>query len=186
MGAVDSTVTVKGMDGMRRTLRDFWNWYERNYALNVGITAVLFAFQLVHLSWLSLDVVAERLTGTGYFPLTGLARYLILIVDYTEIPALISTSVLYIYDLRKGRVARGLIFLVLLNSQWLHLFWITDEFVVGEFQDGSGSGSSLPAWLAWVAIGIDYLELPVIVDTLRRFAQTLRSGHLTHRFDRQS
>jgi hypothetical protein len=161
-----------------RLLRDFWAWYERNYALNVGITAALFALQLVHLSWLSLDVVAERITREGYFPLTGLARYLILIVDYTEIPALISTSVLYIYDLRKGRVARSLLFLLLLNSQWLHLFWITDEFVVGEFQDGSNTGSSLPAWLAWVAIGIDYLEIPVIVDTLRRFAGTLRSGRL--------
>ncbi len=170
---------------MGRLLRDFWAWYERNYALNVGITAALFALQLVHLSWLSLDVVAERITGEGYFPLTGLARYLVLIVDYTEIPALISTSVLYLYDLRKGRVARSLLFLVLLNSQWLHLFWITDEFVVGEFQGGATEGSSLPAWLAWVAIGIDYLELPVIVDTLRRFGSTLRSGRLVEQLEHQ-
>ncbi len=163
---------------MRRVFSDFWAWYERNYALNVGITAVLFALQLVHLSWLSLDVVAERLTGESYFPLTGAVRYAVLIVDYTEIPALVTTSILYLYDLRKGRVARALLFLILLNSQWLHLFWITDEFVVGEFQDGAGQGSSLPAWLAWVAIGIDYLELPVIVDTLRRFTQTVRSGRV--------
>ncbi len=163
---------------MRRHFQSFWAWYERNYAVNVGITAALFALQIVHLSWLSLDVVAERLTGEGYFPLTGLARYLVLIVDYTEIPALISTSVLYLYDLRKGRVARSLLFLVLLNSQWLHLFWITDEFVVGEFQGGTAGGSSLPVWLAWVAIGIDYLEIPVIIDTLRRFALSVRSGDL--------
>ncbi len=170
---------------MGRLLRDFWAWYERNYALNLGITAALFALQIVHLSWLSLDVVAERITGQGYFPLTGLARYLVLIVDYTEIPALISTSILYLYDLRKGRVARSLLFLVLLNSQWLHLFWITDEFVVAEFQGGANEGSSLPAWLAWVAIGIDYLEIPVIVDTLRRFAGTLRSGRLVERLEHQ-
>jgi len=170
---------------MGRLLRDFWAWYERNYALNLSITAALFALQIVHLSWLSLDVVAERITGQGYFPLTGLARYLVLIVDYTEIPALIATSILYLYDLRKGRVARSLLFLVLLNSQWLHLFWITDEFVVAEFQGGANEGSSLPAWLAWVAIGIDYLEIPVIVDTLRRFAGTLRSGRLVERLEHQ-
>jgi hypothetical protein len=159
---------------VRRVLHDFWAWYERNYALNVGITAVLFALQLVHLSWLSLDVVADRLTDEGYFPVHGFARFLILVVDYTEIPALISTSVLYLNDLRKGRVGRSLFFLALLNSQWIHLFWITDEFVVGEFQNGSSAGSNIPGWLAWIAIGIDYLELPVIFDTVRRFILAVR------------
>lgn len=159
---------------MRQAIRDFWAWYERNYALNVGITAVLFALQLVHLSWLSLDVVANRLTGEGYFPVHGVTRFLILVVDYTEIPALLSTSLLYINDLRKGRVWRSIFFLALLNSQWIHLFWITDEFVVGEFQDGSRSGSGIPGWLAWIAIGIDYLEIPVIFDTVRRFIVAVR------------
>jgi hypothetical protein len=61
---------------------------------------------------------------------------------------------------------------VFLNSQWLHIFWITDQYVSNELA-GRAAVSSLPAWLAWVAILIDYLELPVIYDTFRRAAAAL-------------
>jgi hypothetical protein len=47
------------------------------------------------------------------------------------------------------------------------MFWITDQVVVDTFAGHSLFG----AWnglLAWVAILIDYLEVPVIVDTLRK------------------
>ena len=159
-------------EGLRRLGRSFWAWYERHYALNVAIAAGLFVLQLVHLYWLSADVVAFRLTGERYLGLGGPLRYLILVVDYTEIPALIGTSLVYVNDLRKRFSWRSVLFLLFLNSQWLHIFWITDEFVVGEFT-GAG-GSSLPAWLAWTAIGIDYLELPVIVDVLRKLAAAIR------------
>ena len=60
-----------------------------------------------------------------------------------------------------------------LNSQWLHIFWITDEYVSAELA-GAGAASALPGWLAWVAILIDYLELPVIYDTLKRLATAVR------------
>ena len=33
-------------------------------------------------------------------------------------------------ELRRGFSWRALLFLAFLNSQWLHIFWITDEFVV--------------------------------------------------------
>ena len=161
------------MDAIRRVPRAFWGWYERHYAVNVGLAAVLFALQLVHLAWLTGDVVLRRLTGEGYLSFDGPLRVLILVVDYTEIPALIGTSLIYLNDLRKGWNARSFLFLLFLNSQWLHIFWITDEFVVGEF---GGAGSPLPAWLAWIAILIDYLELPVIVDTFRRLGHALREG----------
>ena len=161
---------------MRHTLSRFWAWYERHYTLNVAIAAGLFVLQLVHLYWLSADVVAVRLTGESYFRLEGALRVLILLVDYTEIPALITTSLVYLNDLRRnGLRAQPILFLLFLNSQWLHLFWITDEFVVGEFGAGDGQdGGGLPGWLAWVAIGIDYLELPVIADTVRRLLASLR------------
>lgn len=155
-----------------RAGRAFWAWYERNYVLNVAIAAVLFLLQLVHLYWLSTDVVAYRLTGERYLGLDGVLRSLVVVVDYTEIPALISTSLVYLNELRRGFGWRSVLFLVMLNSQWLHIFWITDEFVVGSF-DGE-AGGSLPAWLAWVAIGIDYLELPVIVDVLRKLVTAVR------------
>jgi hypothetical protein len=164
---------------VRVVLRRFWQWYERHYALNVGITATLFTLQLIHLAWLTGDVVLPRLLDESYFPLTGVLEWLILVVDYTEIPAILSTSILYVNEIRKGHLRRGLLFLLLINSQWLHLFWITDEFVVTELGDGDDGGSGLPAWLAWIAIGIDYLELPVIYDTLRRFAAALRKRRVS-------
>ncbi len=60
---------------------------------------------------------------------------------------------------------KPILYLVFLNSQWLHIFWITDEFVIVA---GDGESTSLPAWLASVALLIDYLELPVIYDTVKR------------------
>lgn len=82
---------------------------------------------------------------------------LLISVDYVEIPALLAASLLYMQDIRqKGVHFKALLFLVLINSQWLHIFWITDELVVG---------GQLPLWLSWTAIALDYLELPVIIDT---------------------
>jgi hypothetical protein len=163
------------LNTIRGAPRAFWAWYERHYALNVGLAALLFALQLVHLAWLTGDVVLRRLSGEGYLSFDGPFRFLILAVDYTEIPALIGTSLIYLNDLRKGWSTRSALFLLFLNSQWLHIFWITDEFVVAEF---GGEGSGIPAWLAWIAILIDYLELPVIVDTFRRLGAALRERQL--------
>ncbi len=165
------------MNSLKRLWNRFFAWYEHHYTLNLGLAAGLFLLQLVHLSWLSADVVAQRLTGESYWEPAELVRFLILIVDYTEIPALITTSLIYINELRRGWSWRSLIFLLFLNSQWFHIFWITDEFVVAEF--GGAGGSALPGWLAWAAILIDYLELPVIVDTLRRFVDALRERRLS-------
>lgn len=158
---------------VRTPLRRFFEWYERHYLLNITVAAGLFVLQLTHLYWLTADVVAQRVVGRSYADLEGIFRYLILIVDYTEIPALISVSLVYINELRKRLQRESVLYLLFLNSQWLHIFWITDEFVVAEFT-GAGHGTSLPLWLAWVAILIDYLELPVIVSTIGRFVAALR------------
>lgn len=166
------------IEQMRRGWSAFFAWYERHYTLNVGIAGGLFLLQLVHLYWLTTDVVVNRLTGESWFEPTGLVQLLIVVVDYTEIPALLGTSLIYVNELRRGRGWRPLLYLLLLNSQWLHIFWITDEFVVDEFAGDGGAGSSLPAWLAWVAILIDYLELPVIYDTIKRFLVAWREERL--------
>jgi hypothetical protein len=157
---------------MRAFVTRFFTWYERNYALNVGIAALLFLLQFIHLYWLTTDVVVDRLTGESWFSPSGPLRFFILVVDYTEIPALFSVSLVYVNDLRKRWNWKSLLFLLFLNSQWLHIFWITDEFVVAEL--GGGAGGTLPVALAWVAIGIDYLELPVIYDTMRKFVVAIR------------
>jgi hypothetical protein len=149
-------------------LKKFWAWYERHYLLNVSIAAGLFAIQLIHLYWLTADVVSVRLFGQSFFELNKIWETIMVLVDYTEIPAIIGTSLVYINSLRKNLNWKPALFLFFINSQWLHIFWITDEFVV-EKLTGAGAGTILPTWLAWVAILIDYLELPVIYDTIRRF-----------------
>lgn len=151
-------------------MKRFWQWYERNYLLNIGIAAGLFLFQIIHLVWLFGDVIIPRLGGSPIFGTSGFWNWALILVDYTEIPALITTSLVYINELRKRFVWKPIWYLVALNIQWVHLFWITDEFVVEAFADPI----ALPVWLAWIAILIDYLEVPVIVATLRKFFAAVR------------
>lgn len=154
-------------------LKRFWDWYERNHHWNLAISSILFLWQLVHLYWLTTDVVWARLFGYSIFNPSEVWRFLLVIVDYTEIPALITTSILYANEHRKKWAFKNILFLIFLNAQWLHLFWITDEFVVSRFAE-AGSIVALPIWLAWTAILIDYLELPVIFDTTWKFLKQLR------------
>ena len=149
----------------------FWKWYNRHYALNVTVAAGLFALQIVHLVWLTFDPLWLRLSGEALFELERPWSWPLVLVDYTEIPVLVSVSLVYLNELRSGFRWQPFVFLGLLNSQWLHIFWITDEFVVST---GEGAAVGVPTWLAYVAIGIDYLELPVIADTLRRMVAALR------------
>lgn len=158
-------------------LSRFWAWYERHEFLNLVLATGLFLLQLVHLYWLTTDVVFFRLFGQSFFAPTPFWEYLIVAVDYTEIPALIVTSILYINLLRRGGGWTNVAFLIFLNSQWLHIFWITDEFVLSHLRD-MPAASMLPHWLAWVAILIDYLELPVIADTVWKVLTSLRDPEL--------
>jgi hypothetical protein len=152
----------------------FWGWYERHYSWILWGTTLLFFLQVVHLYWLGTHVILHRLLGYGLWDPSDVLQYLIILVDYTEVPAIISTSVLYIYELQKRFSWNSVLFLILLNSQWLHLFWITDEFVLNQF---SGRPDTiLPVWLAWVAIMIDYLEVPVMIDTFVKSGRALKKG----------
>src|SRR5687767_324939 len=81
---------------LRRHIRLFWRWYERYSTLNIGISAGLFTLQLVHLFWLTTDVIATRLLGYALFHPTGIWELLIIIVDYLEIPTILSVSLIYI------------------------------------------------------------------------------------------
>ncbi len=154
----------------------FWGWYERTYTVNVSVALFLFLLQIVHLVWLSGEVVWMHLTGAPLFTFTGIWDKVIVLVDYTEVPALLSVSLVYIHELRKGWDFKSALYLVFLNSQWLHIFWITDEFVVTAF---NGAGTVLPLWLASVAIAIDYLEVPVMVDTFKKFFAAVKEGRTT-------
>jgi hypothetical protein len=151
-------------------LSKFWDWYNKNYKLTIGLTAGLFLLQIVHLIWLFGEVIWMKITGHPLFVFTGIWEKIIILVDYTEIPALVSSSLVYLNDLRSKWKIKSLLYFFFLNSQWLHILWITDEFVVNTFTNTI----TLPVWLAWVAILIDYLEVPVIFDILRKFFISLK------------
>lgn len=145
----------------------FWQWYNKHLLLNTAIAAGLFVLQLVHLYWLTTHVVAFRLFGESFFQPNDLIQTIIILVDYTEIPALITTSLVYINAHRKKANFKNILYLVFLNIQFLHIFWITDEFVEARLT-GAPETTILPLWLAFIAIAIDYLELPVIFETLKK------------------
>lgn len=150
-------------------LQKFWKWYESHLTENTVIAAGLFVLQLAHLYWLTTHVVIHKAFGFSLFDPSPLLQWLIIVVDYTEIPALIATSIIYINELRKkkGSHFKEWLYLFFLNIQFVHIFWITDEFVIDQFV-GVANSTILPAWAAWVAIMIDYLELPVIFETLKK------------------
>jgi hypothetical protein len=114
------------------------------------LAAALFVTQLIHLLWMTTYVIPVHL---GHQPLWSPPAAPLAIADWFEIPAIVTTSILYVRT-RQWRM------LFLVNVQLFHIFWITDEIILSR-------GTLNPA-LAWVAILVDYLELPVIVDTIRR------------------
>lgn len=153
----------------------FFEWYEKYTEQNTFIAAALFTTQILHLVWLTLFVVAGRLLGDPIWEPSDFWETLLIFFDYFEIPAIVATSLFYINKLRKNEAAakavRNLIFI---NSQWLHIFWITDEFVIDKLTGAAEYATILPVWLAWVAILVDYLELPVIYDTVRESLKIIK------------
>lgn len=153
-------------------LNRFWTWYEKKYPVIAPLTALLFLLQLVHLYWMTTNIVFFRVSGYSFWDPSAFWNTVIALVDYTEIPAIISSSVLYIYQYQKGIKGHSILFLFLINSQWVHLFWITDEVIYAQFT--GAAAIIIPVWLSWGAIMIDYLELPVIYDTIKKAVSSLR------------
>ena len=135
--------------------------YEKRYSLYTGIASGLFLLQIIHLYWLTMHVVLHRAFGIVLFDPGYFLQLAIVFVDYLEIPAILGTSMVYLFSLKQQWNKKDFFLLLLLNTQWLHIFWISDEFVIDMFSRAT-SATLLPFWLAWVAIGIDYLELPVM------------------------
>jgi hypothetical protein len=140
---------------------NFWYRYEN---LNLKITFILISLQLLHLYWLTTDVVLQRIYGESFliFPKAFLPVFVV--IDYIEIPALISGMTFYslsIYKHQKDSWKNSL-FLAMLAVQVVHIFWITDEIVYDTFF--KTRLVEFPLYIAWIAILIDYLELPVMAD----------------------
>jgi hypothetical protein len=140
---------------------NFWYRYEN---LNLKITFILISLQLLHLYWLTTDVVLQRIYGESFliFPKAFLPVFVV--IDYIEIPALISGMTFYslsIYKHQKDSWKNSL-FLAMLSVQVVHIFWITDEIVYDTLF--KTRLVEFPLYIAWIAILIDYLELPVMAD----------------------
>jgi hypothetical protein len=157
------------MSSTVQKLVGFWHRYEN---LNLKIAFVLISLQLIHLYWLTADVVIQRITGESVLgvPQGSPLFIFFIIIDYVEIPALVAGLTYYalsIYKHEKNSIKNSLL-LSMLAIQVFHIFWITDEVVYESFF-GSPSGSvEIPYYAVWVAILIDYLELPVIFDLFYR------------------
>ena len=154
---------------VKEYLDAFWKWYDRHYVVNIGITTGLFLLQIVHLVWLFGDAIVPRLFGAPLFGASGFLRFALIVVDYTEIPALLSVSLLYWRELKKSFSWRSILYLAALQIQWVNLFWITDEYVIGAHAFHYMA-------FAWIAILIDYLEVPVMITTVRTFIRVFRDS----------
>jgi hypothetical protein len=152
----------------------FWKWYEKRYPIIVPLTALLFSLQLVHLYWMTTNIVFFRAFGHPFWNPSHFWNTVIALVDYTEIPAIFSSSIFYVHQYRSlpGMKFRSILFLILINSQWIHLFWITDEVIYAQF--AGTAAIIIPAWLSWIAISIDYLEIPVMIDSVIKSLHLLR------------
>jgi hypothetical protein len=145
----------------------FWHRYEN---LNLKLAFFLISLQLLHLYWLTTDVVVKRVTGQSAFAFShsgGPVLLLFVFIDYIEVPALVAGLTYYsliIYRHREGSAKKNALFLAMLAVQVFHIFWISDEVVYSTFFSQSKSAVAIPYFAAWIAILIDYLELPVMGD----------------------
>jgi hypothetical protein len=146
-----------------------WYKYEN---LNLRLAFVLISLQLIHLYWLTADVVIQRITGESILAVQQGSPLFIffIIIDYVEIPALISGITYYALNIYKDekRSTKNALLLSMLALQVFHIFWITDEVVYDSFFGASSGSIEIPYYAAWIAILIDYLELPVIFDLFYR------------------
>jgi hypothetical protein len=156
------------LSALTRKIVTFWHKYEN---LNLRIAFLLISLQLIHLYWLTADVVIKRITQdeTAGLSQTGLLFLFFIVIDYIEIPGLVAGLTYYglsVYRDPKKR-SKNTLFFMLLAVQIFHIFWITDEVVYETFF-GPSNAVQLPYLAAWAAIVVDYLELPVIADLFYR------------------
>lgn len=153
----------------------FWKrvarFYEGYEGLGLKFTFFIISLQIIHLYWLTTTVVIKRLFAENFFAFPQVPTLLFVFIDYIEIPALFTGMVFYALQIhgRGGKVWKNWLFLSLLAVQVFHIFWITDDVVYRTLFNTVAI--QIPALVAWVAIFVDYLELPVMADL---FAKIIR------------
>ena len=151
----------------------FIGLYHRYENLNLKITFILISLQLLHLYWLTTDIVLQKIFGKSLFLFPKDLLAIFVIIDYIEIPALVSGIIFYAHNIhyREENIKRSYIFLAMLSVQVIHIFWLTDNVVYSS--SFKSSFVEIPFILSWAAILIDYLEIPIIVDL---FYKIIRKG----------
>jgi len=157
-----------------KLVQKFIKFYYRYENLNLKITFVLISLQILHLYWLTTDVVLQKIFGQSFFLVPKSLLPIFVVIDYIEIPALISGIIFYTYSIRSGKstAKKSYLFLGLLGVQVIHIFWITDEVVYNSLF--KSSLVELPYLVSWIAILIDYLELPIMADLFYRVVRKKR------------
>ena len=88
------------MSSAVQKLVGFWHTYEN---LSLKIAFVLISLQLIHLYWLTADVVIQRITGESMLGVPHGSPLFIffIIIDYIEIPALVAGLTYYALSIYK-------------------------------------------------------------------------------------
>lgn len=149
-------------------LKRILKFCERYEEASTKVAFFLIALQIIHLVWLTTDIVFVKLFP-NQIPLFPVALEPVqAVIDYLEIPGLFAAITVYIMGMarRKTVSLKNSLLTALLLIQFVHLFWITDEVVYEVLLESDLV--EIPAPVAWVAILIDYLELPVMFDLFMR------------------
>ena len=80
------------------TWKAFWEWYERHTTESLLATAVIIYMQIPHMIWNCDQVYGMCGDIAGWHPVTD---FLLLGVDFLEIPSIINVTFLWIVTLRK-------------------------------------------------------------------------------------
>lgn len=73
-------------------LKKIVEFYKKYENLNLRIAFFLISLQIIHLYWLTSDIVMIRLLGETFFAFPQIPPLLFAIIDYIEVPALVSGS----------------------------------------------------------------------------------------------
>jgi hypothetical protein len=135
-------------------------YFEKLKNFLVKISFILMALQIIHLFWLTCNVTLPM------FNLNDLkfneGSFLFVSIDYLEIPSLIITCTSYLFIIfRESHKPKNILYFSMLVLQFLHIFWITDEFIVNYLYD-------LPFYLLIFVVFIDYSELFILFDLGKR------------------
>jgi hypothetical protein len=135
-------------------------FFEKLKTFLIKISFILMALQIIHLFWLTCNVTLPLFNFNDLKFSEG--SFLFVSIDYLEIPSLIITCTSYLFIIfRESHKPKNILYFGMLVLQFLHIFWITDEFIVNYLDD-------LPIYLLVFVVFIDYSELFILLDLGKR------------------